>query len=119
MKVPKRILERRRATRIVEVLPFTIGHQGYDLKATSCNLSSHGAMCVIEKDIPLMTQLKIGFSLPSAGAKSHDVQVRGVIVRKEKDPSTGKYLIAIFFSDVKPRTQQALDAFIEHRLSKK
>jgi len=122
MKVPKSILDRRRATRIVEILPFKIGHQGYDVKATTCNISSHGAMCVVEKDIPLMTQLKIGFSLPAAGkknAKGREVQVRGVVVRKEKDPSTGKFFIAIYFSDVKPSTQQTLDAFIERQLKKK
>ena len=122
MKVPKSILERRRAIRIVEILPFKIGHQGYDVQATTCNISSHGAMCVVEKDIPLMTQLNIGFSLPTGSKKSvkgHEVQVRGVVVRKERDASTGKFFIAIYFSDVKPKTQQALNHFIERQLKKK
>ncbi len=122
MKVPKSILNRRRAIRIAEILPFKIGHQGYDVKATTCNISSHGAMCVVEKDIPLMTQLNIGFSLPAAGkkdAKAREVQVRGVVVRKEKNAATGKFFIAIYFSDVKPRIQQALDTFIERQLKKK
>ena len=122
MKVPRSVLERRRAIRIAEIPPFKIGHQGYDIQATTCNISSHGAMCVIEKDIPLMTQLNIGFSLPPAGKKSAkglDVKVHGVVVRKEKDPSTGRFFIAIYFSDVNPKTQQALNAFIERQLKKK
>lgn len=117
MKTPKPILERRRSVRIAEVLPFKIGHDGFEIEATSLNISYHGAMCVVEKNLKLMTQLSLGISLPNAG-KPRRVVAKGVVVRKERDAHTGKYLIAIFFSDLKPKDQKLLKEFIDGRIKR-
>ncbi len=120
MKTPKPILERRNSIRIDENLPFKIGHQGYDIQATTLNISSHGVMCTVEKDIPIMTQLEVGLSLPGLGksSKGKVFQTRGVVVRKEKDPASGHYFIAIFFSEMKPKAREILYEFIENRLKR-
>lgn len=118
MKIPKPILERRLSIRIQESLPFHIGHDDYELEASTINISSNGAMCSIEKSIPLMTQLNIGLTLPPFGKnrQSRQLRLKGVVVRREPDPAGNRFLIAIFFSDAREADKKLLLEFIEHRL---
>ncbi len=120
MLTPKKILERRGSARIVESLPFKIGHDGYEIEAETVNLSSTGAMCVTDRKLPLMTQLNIGLSLPSANGNGktglRQIKIKGVVVRSEKNPLADKYSIGIFFSDMKEADRKILDEFIERRL---
>ena len=116
MKTPKRILERRRSVRIHESFLFKIGGESYETQGISVNLSSHGILGMVEKDIPLMTQLKIALQLPTQGSrgtvKLTTIHIKGVIVRKDKDPRTGRFLIAIYFSNIKADDQKRLQRFI-------
>ncbi len=119
MGIRKIISERRRSVRIPEELPFVIGHQGYEIQAKSINISNNGVMCVVDRDISLMTQVEIVFSLPVAvnfSSKEKIVKAKGVVVRKEEDTVTDKFLIAIYFSDIKPKDQKVLNEFIAYRL---
>ncbi len=118
MKTPKPVLDRRRSIRIVEKLPFKIGHQNYEAEAVTVNISVNGALCIVEQDIPLMTQLKMALTLPpisKTSSKKKTVLMKGVVVRKDKDPSTQKYFVAIYFSEIKPEDRQFLQKFIESR----
>ena len=85
----------------------------------SVNISSHGVMCLVDRDIPLMTQLEIVFSLPVAvnfSSKEKIVKAKGVVVRKEEDAVSDNFFIAIYFSDIKPKDQKVLNEFIAYRL---
>ena len=118
MKTPKRILERRRSVRLVEALSFKIGHEGYEIEAMTANISGHGAMCLIDRDIPLMTQLKVVLMLPGSGtAKS--IHATGVVVRKDPNLEGDKFFIAVYFSSIKPMDQKTLNDYIERRLKRK
>lgn len=120
MKTPKRILERRRSVRISESFVFRVGHEDFDTEALMVNLSNSGALCIIDRDIPMMTHLKVALSLPwttVSGSKERSVSLHGVVVRKEADAAAGKFLIAIFFSDVKPADKKTLEQFIHSRLN--
>jgi c-di-GMP-binding flagellar brake protein YcgR len=64
----------------------------------------------------MMTQLEVALSL-SGAARAQKVRMKGVLVRKEKDPATGRFSIAIFFSDIQPADRKKLEKFIERRLS--
>lgn len=119
MRIPKNISERRRSVRIAEELPFVIGHQGYEIQATSVNISSNGVLCLVDRNIPLMTELQIALSLPvlvQFSSKEKVIKIKGVVVRKEEDPVNGKFYIAIYFSDVQQKDQKTLNEFIEYRL---
>jgi len=119
VKTPKPILERRRSVRIQEALPFRIDSKGYDFQAVTINISCHGALCFVDKDIALMTQLDIALPIPGIQGSSRKqpiIHLRGVVVRKEKDSVSGKYCIAVFFSRVKPRDEKLLKKFIDSRL---
>ena len=119
MKIPKPVMDRRRSIRIAEKLPFTIGHGHYETEAETVNISGHGALCRVERDIPIMTQLKVALSLPSVrkGARAKVISMKGVVVRKEKDALSQKYFIAVYFSDIQPADRQYLEKFIEGRLA--
>ena len=119
MKTPKPVLDRRRSIRISEKLPFKIGHENYEIEAVTVNISANGALCVVEREIALMTQLKIALTLPvasKASSKKKTLSLKGVVVRKEKDFSKQQYFIAIYFSDIKSEDRKFLQQFIESRL---
>ena len=119
MKTPKPILDRRRSVRVYESVPFKIGHAGYEAQAETVNISAHGALCIVDKNIPLMTQLAVAVTLPGAGSskRGKTLKLKGVVVRRDKDPDSERYFLAIFFSDIKAEDQEALHRFIEGRLS--
>ena len=119
MRIPKNISERRCSVRVAEELPFTIGHQGYQIQATSVNISNNGVLCLVDRQIPIMTQLDIVFTLPTAvnfSLKERIVKAKGVVVRKEEDAVSDKFFIAIYFSDLKTNDQKVLNEFIAYRL---
>lgn len=94
-----------------EALPFKIGHEDFEFETTSSNISYHGALCRLAKKIPLMARVRIGIVLPHA-----EIRLSGVVVRREEDPVSGQFHTAIFFSDIQPKDDQALRAFIDARL---
>lgn len=108
--------ERRRSVRINETLPFVIGHEGFEVEAVTVNLSTLGAMCRVAREIPMMTQLAVALSLPGDnGHRSKKVRMKGVVVRKDRDALTGTFLLAIYFSDIKPEDREILEEFIKRR----
>ena len=122
MKTPKPILERRRSIRLAEALPFRIGHKDYEAEVRTQNISEHGALCIIDRNIPLMTQLAVALTLPVEGkakakGKGKVLRMKGVVVRREKDPSSENYLLAIYFSEIKEPDRRALKRFIDSRLT--
>ncbi len=119
MKTPKPVLDRRRSIRISEKLPFKIGHQNYEAEAITVNISTNGVLCIVEREIPLMTQLKLALTLPSlskVSPKKKTLSMKGVVVRKEKDSSGQQCVIAVYFSEIKPEDKKFLHKFIESRL---
>jgi c-di-GMP-binding flagellar brake protein YcgR len=112
MKTPKR----RRSVRVHETLPFKIGHADYEAVAKTVNISLHGALCLVDKNIPLMTQLAVALTLPGGrGKRSKVLRMKGVVVRREKDPALERFFVAIYFSHIKAEDQEALRRFIDSR----
>ena len=120
MKTPKAILERRRSVRVDEELPFKIGQAGFETVAKTVNISKHGALCLVDKNIPLMTQLAVALTLPAPGKRSgrgKTIRLKGVVVRREKDPVSDQWFLAIYFAQINSEDQATLSRFIESRLS--
>ncbi len=113
MRTPKKILDRRRSVRIEESLPFKIGCNGYEVEARTVNISMSGVMCLVDKDIALMTKVKLVLEL----GKSMRIRTDGVVVRKEKDLLSSKIYLALFFSDLKPADEEKLQKYIQKRLA--
>ena len=120
MKIPRAVMERRRSVRIAEKLPFKIGHGEFVTEAVTVNISFCGALCLVRENFPIMTQLKIALSLPDGRKNSRRAKVllmKGVVVRKEKALADNHFLIAVYFSDIRPVDRQYLQKFIENRSS--
>ena len=119
MNIPKPILERRRSIRVDDNLHFQFGHAGYDIQAVTIDISTTGAMCLLDADVPLLTKLKIRLSIPTPAKgtrRPRMVGVEGVIVRKDKDPITARYYVGIFFSSISPKDQAFLESYIQSRI---
>ena len=111
-------MERRRSIRVDEKLPFKIGHEHYEIEAVTINISNQGVLCAVDRDIPMMTQLRVALSLPvSAGMRAKLLSARGVVVRKEKGLTEGRFFLAVYFSDIKITDREYLEKFIESRLT--
>lgn len=113
MRIPKPILERRRAVRIDDALPFKVGLEGFEQEASTLNISSTGAMCLLDKEVPMMTKLRVAINLESKKI----LHVKGVVVRKEKDLATEKFQVAIFFSEINASDREALERYIAFKLT--
>ena len=113
MRIPKPILERRRSIRIDDALPFKVGLEGYEQEASTLNISCTGAMCLLDREVPMMTKLRVAISLES----KKTLHVKGVVVRKEKDLATEKFQVAIFFSEISASDREALERYIAFKLT--
>ena len=118
MRIPKSISERRQSIRIAQSLPFKIGGEGYEIAAMTVNVSAHGALCVVDRSIPVMTRLRVALTLPTS-AKEKVIHATGVVVRNEADPDSGKHFIALYFSQIKPADQKVLNQHIAQCLKLK
>lgn len=121
MRTPKPILDRRRSVRVDEELPFKIGQGDYETQAKTVNISENGALCLVEKNIPLMTQLAVALTIPALDKKTKNgktLRLKGVVVRREKDPSSEQYFLAIYFSQISAQDREVLSRFIGSRLTR-
>ena len=65
-----------------------------------------------------MTQLQVALTLPGLkkGERSKTLSIKGVVVRKDKEVAGKSFLMAIYFSEIKPSDRETLQKFIESRL---
>ena len=77
---------------------------------------------VIEDMSSTATQLAVALTLPSSDDKGKKtkkgtvLRIKAVVVRREKDPSSDKYLLALFFSQITDESRKTLTRFIKSRL---
>lgn len=97
-------------------MPFKIGHDDFEFEARTINLSHNGALCLVDKEIPIMTKLRVAISLPGPNGAAVTVKAGGVVVRKEREPQSDKFYVAVYFARIKPSDQRLLKEFIDRRL---
>lgn len=108
--------ERRTAERFSKQLTFRIDQKGFDISAETVNISKNGALCEVQSNMPLMTTLDVDLFLPTSTAKSKEIRLKGVLVRKEKNHKNGHYFVAIYFSEIAPGDQKTLEEYLfNHR----
>jgi len=116
MSQPESSSERRSTARIAASFPFTLDFEGYDVSGETINLSSSGLLCRLNKEIPLITKVKMALVLPSRleGSEIPPIKMTGVVVRNEQDEVGFK--TAIFFIDIARNHQKRLELFVKNRL---
>lgn len=113
--------ERRRFPRISEEISLKLHLDDFDAVAHTLNISASGIYCKVDKEIPLMSRLKLILMIPSflrddAGVKK--VEVTGVVVREHPviiDGSIRHYDVAIFFEDLLPKDREIISGYISNK----
>ncbi|RKY33055.1 MAG: hypothetical protein DRP68_03085 [Candidatus Omnitrophota bacterium] len=113
--------ERRRYPRFTFALPIKISNQEFDVVTETKNISGNGAYCSVDKEIPIMTKLKIVILVPliKRGKKFlKKINCKGVVVRSQPIRNNGKnfYNIGIFFCEIKEIHRKVLFSYINSAL---
>ncbi len=119
MKKKNTHVEHRRYPRLDERLQLRLRAENFDVVAKTINLSCLGAYCQLNKHIPLMTSLKIAFTL-SYGDQENEfdyVECNGVVVRVEEVLSESNmdsvFNTAIYFNEIEESEKEKIANFFE------
>ena len=111
--------ERRKFPRIQDE-GLSLRLEGFDSVTHTLNVSPSGVYCKVDKELPLMSRLKLALMIPDPskedGVKS--MEVTGVVVRQHPvviDGTTKHYDVAIFFEDLLQKDKEAISAYISRK----
>lgn len=113
--------ERRTFPRIADsgfAMELKLGE--FDTIIHTHNVSASGAYCKIDRQVPLMSRVKLVLMMP--GEKREDaaegLEISGVVVREHPviiDGQTKHYDLAIFFDDISSSARQVISDYISKR----
>ncbi len=116
--------ERRRFPRIEdEGLSLKVNAGDFDTITHTLNLSASGIYCKVDKEIPLMSRVKLVLMLPDLlrGDKvTKSLEVDGVVVRGHPVIINGEkkyYDVAIFFENLSSRGRHIISNYISRKKS--
>ena len=85
----------------------------------SLNISASGVYCKIDKELPLMSRVKIILMLPEkspeAPHKAQKIETEGVVVREHPVIENGKimhYDVAVFFDNLSAKDREVIKKYI-------
>lgn len=114
--------ERRKAQRITdEDMALKIRSGGFDMSTHTLNISSSGLYCKVDKELPLMSRVKLMLMLSASGKPEKNakgIEVDGVVVRAHPVIIDGKirhYDVAIFFDNLEPKARDLIDGYIRNK----
>lgn len=104
-----------------ESLSLELKLDDFDSITHTLNISPTGVYCKIDKEIPLMSRVKLALMIPEqakdrSGIKKLDVS--GIVVRQHPvviDGVTKHYDVAIFFEDLTAKDKEAIAGYIERK----
>lgn len=109
--------DRRSATRIKdEELTLKLNIGDFDSMTHTLNISASGVYCKVEKELPLMSRVKVALMLPGK-----DITLDGVVVREHPvviDGQTRHYDVAIFFENPSPKDIEIIQSYISKKSSR-
>ena len=116
--------ERRKFPRIKDKeLSLKVRLDNSDAVTHTLNVSASGVYCKVDKEIPLMSRVKLILMIPDL-SKDSDVakslEVDGVVVREHPviiDGEIKHYDVAIFFEDLSPKSREIISNYISRKTS--
>lgn len=100
-----------------------------DFITKTLDISASGVYCKVEKEIPLMSRIKIILILPKAkvpsgGGEAQTVKIEtdGVVVREHPVIRGGKivhYDVAVFFDNISTKDREAILGYINQKTKNK
>jgi len=114
--------ERRQFPRIAdEDVGVSVDLEGFGTVSHTMNLSASGMYCKVDKDIPVMSRVRLRLILPDferEDKKGRPLEVDGVVVRGHPviiDGVTKHYDIAVFFDNISQKSKDAILAYITRK----
>ena len=118
--------ERRASPRIRdEGLALKLDAGNFDIVTHTLNLSSSGIYCKVQKQIPIMSRVKLVLQLPDiskGGGGLNNISLEGVVVREHPviiDGQVRHYDCAIFFDGLPSKTKEAISDYITNKAQSK
>lgn len=106
--------ERRRFPRIKdEGLSLEVKLGDFDTITHTLNISASGIYCKLNKEIPLMSRVRLVLVLPG-----RRLEVDGVVVREHPviiDGQTKHYDVAIFFDNLNEKDRETIADYVSQR----
>ena len=114
--------EKRKYQRIKdESVSLKVRAGDIDIITKSLDISASGVYCKIEKEVPLLSRIKVLLILPLSkkGSKENvKIETDGVVVREHPVIENGKvahYDIAVFFDNISAKDKEAILAYINRK----
>ena len=114
--------ERRRFPRLTdEGLSLKVKLGDFDSITHTLNISASGVCCKVDKEMPLMSRVRLVLMVPDtskAEAPVKGLEVDGVVVRGHPviiDGKTRHYDVAIFFEDLSAKSRETITNYIARK----
>ena len=114
--------ERRKFPRIKDdIVSLKLNLGDFDTIAHTLDISASGLYCKIDKEIPLMSRVKLILMIPDSSKERESakhLEVDGVVVREHPviiDGETKHYDVAIFFDDLSEKDREAISNYISRK----
>ena len=110
--------ERRRFQRLKDDgLSLKLKLDDFDSITHTLNISSSGVYCKLDKELPLMSRVKLILMIPDANKENalRDLEVSGIVVRQHPVTIDGvikHYDVAIFFEDLSAKDKDVIANYI-------
>lgn len=111
--------ERRSEPRIHdEKLGLRLNIDGFDTVTHTLNISASGIYCKIDKEMPLMSRVKLVLMIPDEikdEKTTQHVELEGVVVREHPvimNGETKHYDVAIFFDNLSSKNKEIISNYI-------
>ena len=108
--------ERRKFPRIHdEGLSLKLDAGDFDTMTHTMDISASGIYCKIDKEIPLMSKVRLKLMVPDTSKSLRELDVDGVVVREHPviiDGVIRHYDAAIFFDNLSSKNREMIQAYI-------
>lgn len=108
--------ERRSCPRIHDEafsLKLNLGES--DSVTHTLNISASGVYCKVDKELPLMSRIRLVLMMPDSPGAAKALEVDGVVVREHPviiDGSVKHYDVAIFFENLSDKDRDAISGYV-------
>ena len=113
--------ERRAFPRVAKPLPLKLNIASCDAVTHTVNISASGVYCKVDKEIPLMSRVRIMLMMPDLTKEDKPpkgIEVDGVVVRQHPvliDGQTRHYDVAIFFENLSGKDKGTISNYISKK----
>ncbi len=111
--------ERRKFPRVKdEGISLKLRLDDFDSVTHALNISSSGVYCKTDKELPLMSRVRLMLMIPDPakeGTVLKSLEVNGIVVRQHPviiGGVTKHYDVAIFFEDLSPKDKDVINDYI-------